>query len=74
MGQIREEELLRQIALTLKKLREEKGISQDTVFNDTNIHIARIEVAKVNLSVSTLARLCDYFEISVSEFFARMGK
>ena len=68
-NQIKDAELLRQIALKLKRLRETKGVSQRDVFDETDIHIARIETAKVNISVSTLAGLCRYFNISLADFF-----
>jgi len=63
------QELLNKIAKRIKQLREEKGISQDTFYIDTDIHIARIELGKVNITVSTLQDICDYFEISLSIFF-----
>lgn len=63
------QELLNNIAKKIKQLREEKGISQDTFYIDTDIHIARIEVGKVNVTVSTLQDICDYFEIKLSDFF-----
>lgn len=72
MAQIRDEILLQKIALRMKSLREKKGLSQEEVYNDTEIHIARIETAKVNISVSTLSALCDYFEISLAEFFKKI--
>ncbi len=72
MAQIRDQELLHKIALKLKQLREKRGLSQEDVYNETDIHIARIETAKVNVSVSTLSRLCGYFEISLSEFFKKI--
>lgn len=72
MAQIRDQELLHKIALKLKQLREKKGLSQVDVLNETDIHIARIETAKVNVSVSTLSKLCKYFDISLSEFFKKI--
>lgn len=72
MAQIRNQILLNKIALRLKSLREEMGISQEHLYNETEIHIARIETAKVNISVSTLSKLCDYFGVSLSEFFKGM--
>jgi transcriptional regulator with XRE-family HTH domain len=72
MAQIRDEILLEKIALRLKMLREKKGVSQETVYHETDIHIARIEAVKVNISVSTLSRLCNYFGISLSEFFKKI--
>ncbi len=67
--QRRNTELLIKIANGIKKLREEKKISQETFFIDTDIHIARIELGKVNITVSTLKDICDYFSISLTEFF-----
>ena len=72
MAQIRDQELLQRIALELKRLREKSGLSQEDVYNETDIHIARIETAKVNVSVSTLSKLCKYFEVSLSEFFKKI--
>jgi len=68
MPQIRDTKLLQKIALVIKQLRETKGVSQEEVYNDINIHIGRIETAKANLSVSTLSALCKYFKIRISEF------
>ena len=62
-------ELLLIIAKKIKQLREEKGISQEIFYIDTDIHIARIETGKLNITVSTLQAICDYFEISLSDFF-----
>ncbi|WP_298539978.1 helix-turn-helix transcriptional regulator [uncultured Aquimarina sp.] len=62
-------ELLQQITSKLKYLRQEKGLTQEDVYNDTGIHISRIERSKVNITVSTLSALCDYFDIKISDFF-----
>jgi transcriptional regulator with XRE-family HTH domain len=67
--QIRDIKLLQKIALTIKKLRDENGLTQQDVYNDINIHIGRIETAKANLSISTLAHLCKYFKVKLSDFF-----
>ena len=69
MSQIRNTVLLEKIASVLKQLREAKGLTQEAVYNDTNIHIGRIETARANLSVSTLSALCKYFKIKLSDFF-----
>ena len=72
MSQIRDNKLLQKIAIVIKELREEKGVSQEEVYNDINIHIGRIETAKANLSVSTLSALCKYFKIGLSDFHKRV--
>ena len=65
-------ELLLKIAKRIKQLREKKNISQDLFYIETDIHIARIETGKLNIRVTTLQDICDYFEISLSEFFKDM--
>jgi len=70
--QIKDAILLRKMALTFKKLRKERGITQDIFFYDSNIHIARLETGKHQPSVSTLKGICDYFEISLSDFFVEV--
>ena len=52
-----------------RELRAEKGVSQETVYEDTGIHIGKIETEKYNITVSTLARLCRYYGISLGAFF-----
>lgn len=61
--------LLKAIAGRLRELRAEKGVSQETVYEDTGIHIGKIETEKYNITVSTLARLCRYYDISLGAFF-----
>ena len=53
----------------MKKLRMQKGLSQEEVYNDTNVHVARIESAKTNPTISSLSVLCKYFGITLQEFF-----
>jgi transcriptional regulator with XRE-family HTH domain len=72
MSQIRDNKLLQKIAIVIKELRDEKGVSQEEVYNDINIHIGRIETAKANLTVSTLAALCKYFKITLSDFHKKI--
>ena len=74
MGQLRDKILLGKIALVFKRLREEYDITQEDVYNETNIHIGRIETAKANLTVSTLCALCQYFNITLSDFFKRVER
>jgi transcriptional regulator with XRE-family HTH domain len=72
MAQLRDDNLLKKIALRLKALREERGLSQEELYNETDIHIGRIETGRSNISVSTLSMLCKYFGISLSEFFKKV--
>jgi len=61
--------LLTFIANRTRQLREEKNISQADILNDTGIHIGRIETGSRNISISTVVAICDYFEVSIGEFF-----
>jgi len=65
-------ELLLKIAQRIKQLREERNITQDIFYIDTDIHIARIETAKTNITVGTLHDICNYFSISLTDFFSEM--
>jgi transcriptional regulator with XRE-family HTH domain len=67
MGQLRDEILLKKVILRIKKLREDQGVTLDKFYKDTNIHLARIESAKVNISISTLCAICKYFNVSMAE-------
>jgi transcriptional regulator with XRE-family HTH domain len=74
MGQMRNDKLLRLIALKIKELRLQRNITQEDFYNDTTIHIARIETGKVNITVSTIKAICSYFNISLGEFFSKVEK
>lgn len=72
MAQVRDDNLLQKMALVLKDLRYDKGVSQEEVYNETNIHIGRIESCTLNPTVSTLSVLIKYFNIKMSDFFSRV--
>ena len=65
-------ELIGKIARKLKKIREAKGLSQRIVYIDTDFNIGKIEVGRTNISVSTLSRLCNYYGITIQEFFCSL--
>ena len=65
----RDTNLLEAIACRLKVLRAGKGVSQEVVYEDTGIHIGKIETAKYNITVSTRSRLCNYYGPTLKEFF-----
>jgi len=68
MGQMRDEKLLEKIVERIKKLREQNGVTLEQFYNDTNIHLSRIESSKANISISTLSAICKYFNITLAEF------
>lgn len=62
--------LLDKIIFNLKQIRKENGLTLETIYGNTGIHIARIEQGKTNITVSTLAKLCEYYKISLADFFS----
>lgn len=61
------------IALRVKELRCQAGITQEEFYIDTNIHIARIETGKHNISLSTLHRICSYLGLTIRDFFSEVN-
>ena len=57
------------VARRLRQIRESKGLSQESVFIDTDYNIGRIEVGNTNITISTLSILCNYYGISLKDFF-----
>ena len=72
MAQLRNKKLLKKVSLRIKELRDASNITQVDFYNDTGINIGRIERAVNDLSISTLSRICEYFDISIQEFFSKV--
>lgn len=53
----------------LQRLRHERGLSLQEVYDATGIHIARLEARKANMTVLTLATLCRHYEVTLEVFF-----
>ena len=70
--QYQDKELLEKIILTIKEVRKKHGVTLETFYFDTGIHLARIEQGKTNISVSTLSKICDYFNLELSQFFSEV--
>jgi transcriptional regulator with XRE-family HTH domain len=68
MGQFKDEILLKKVALRIKELRESKDITQEVFYNDTDIHIGRIELGNQNISISTLSQICKYLDVTLEDF------
>jgi transcriptional regulator with XRE-family HTH domain len=69
MSQVKNQVLLKKIATRIKSLRENQAVTQEQFYYDTGIHLGRIETGKMNISISTLDRICKYFNLSLEEFF-----
>jgi len=70
--QFKDDKLLRNIAIKLKELRRQRNITQEALYEDIGINISRLESGKYNLSISNLKKICDYFEISLSQFLSNI--
>lgn len=57
------------IAQKLRTLRNGRRLSQMRVTMDTGINVSRAESGTRSLSVYSIAILCKYYGISLSEFF-----
>ena len=68
-SQVKDEALLSAMVQGLKSLRTERQLTQEDVYNDTGIHISRIETGRVNVSLSTLKAILNYYQTSLSLFF-----
>ena len=68
----RNEKLVEAVGQRLRELRLAKGLSQDVVYIDTDVHIARVEMGRYNVTISTLSDLCDYYGVTLEEFFKGM--
>jgi len=63
-------ELLLSLAKRIKGLRKKRNLTQEDCYNDTSIHFARIEQGKRDVSYTTLVKICDYFGVTLNEFFS----
>lgn len=61
--------LIEQVAKRLIELRREHGLTQENVRFDLDLNIGRIEIGQHSISLTTLADLCDYYNITLCDFF-----
>lgn len=57
------------MAQRLVEIRNSKGLSQTDVYIDTDLNIGHYETGRKNITLSTLAILCKYYDITLEEFF-----
>lgn len=68
----RDERFIKKFGANLKKVRKEKGISQETLANELGFsqpHIVKIELGQVNTSISHIAAIAKALKIHPSELF-----
>lgn len=61
--------LIRCITQRIKELRKRSGMSQRLMYYDTEINMGRLETGQENIKITTIAKLCAYFDITLEEFF-----
>jgi hypothetical protein len=74
MGQICNHILISKIAKKIKHDRESIGITQEVFYFDINIHVGRIEIAKTNITNSTLDAICNYLGTDLVTFFKELSE
>ena len=65
-------ELLEKISTEIKRLRKQKGLSQESLAFKIDIdrkYASLIEKGNTNLSVSYLKKVCEGLDIKLSDFF-----
>jgi transcriptional regulator with XRE-family HTH domain len=72
MSQTTNHTLNLKIAEKIKQLRAVNNITLEVFYFDTGIHLARIEQGKTNITISTLKRICDYFDLNLVDFFKNL--
>lgn len=70
--QRRNDILVEQVVERLKMVRRERGLTQENVRFDTDLNIGRIESGKLSISLTTLADLCDYYNVPLEDFFKKI--
>lgn len=69
MKRRRNDDLVRQVVDRLKTARKRRNMSQEAVCYATGLNVGRIETGRHDISLSTLAVLCDYYDIPPGELF-----
>ena len=64
-----DKELMMRVGNRLREIRKARGFQQEKVMFNTRIKIGRYERAEVNISLTTLSVLCEYYGISLKDFF-----
>jgi len=64
----RDNKLIKNIALKLIYCRNQKNYTQEHVYLQTGINIGRLERGKIDIGVTTLKRICDFYQIKLADF------
>ena len=64
--------LLRSIAERLKRLRIERGYTQEVVTDRTGVNVGLYEVGTTNITIVLLTVLCNFYDVGLDESFKDM--
>ncbi len=67
------DKLIKAAGTRLRLIREELDMTQEEVWFQRNIVLSGIENGHKNMTFGTLIELCDLYNISLKEFFKRLG-
>lgn len=70
-----DDDILKRFGLTIKRLREKKGISQEKLGEICDLHrtyIGMIERAEKNVTLKSIEKLAKALEMEISEIFVEM--
>ena len=70
-----DDDILKRFGLTIKRLREKKGISQEKLGEISDLHrtyIGMIERAEKNVTLKSIEKLAKALEMEISDIFVEM--
>ena len=62
--------IVRTLVQRLQQVRLSRHLSQQEVYNDTGVHIGRLEAKPVKVTMRTLIILCRYYDVPLAALFA----
>ncbi len=69
---VNSEDIKINVGLSLKELRTNKGLTQEELAEEVGLQpntIAKIEVGKIYITSKTLAKFCNFFQVSPTIFY-----
>ena len=70
----RNNEILQKIAAKLRLLRRKAGLLQKTVSAETGLNMGHLEGARKNVTLTTLERWCEYYNITLDERYRHLKR
>jgi transcriptional regulator with XRE-family HTH domain len=67
MAALQSSSFLQELARRLKAVREERSQTLQEVYDDTGIHVARLETGRRSVALLTVAMLCRYYKVELGK-------